>query len=282
MFPPMACLTQPQKKKFHLVFALKIMFTNPLIIMTTYKSLLIIGAASACSLAACAQTSPVVSTNAVITYPWQNSITAGLSLTRGNSQSLLASLKVTGDKKTPVKEYSLDADGAYGSANSVPNNETLHGFGQWNHLFSDRWYGDLRAEGLHDGIADLKYRGTFTAGAGYYFIKDAASTLAGEVGPGYITQRVGTVSQNFATLRVAERGEHKFSKNAARVWESVEYLPQVDKWANYLVNAEVGAESALYKNVSLQICVDDYYNSEPASGRRRDDLKLISGITYNF
>jgi len=245
MFPPMACLTQPQKKKFHLVFALKIMFTNPLIIMTTYKSLLIIGAASACSLAACAQTSPVVSTNAVITYPWQNSITAGLSLTRGNSQSLLASLKVTGDKKTPVNEYSLDADGAYGSANSVPNNETLHGFGQWNHLFSDRWYGDLRAEGLHDGIADLKYRGTFTAGAGYYFIKDAASTLAGEV-------------------------------------ESVEYLPQVDKWANYLVNAEVGAESALYKNVSLQICVDDYYNSEPASGRRRDDLKLISGITYNF
>jgi putative salt-induced outer membrane protein YdiY len=250
--------------------------------MTTHKSLLLIGAASVYSLAACAQTSSLVSTNAVIKYPWQNAITAGLSLTRGNSQSLLASLKVTGDKKTPVNEYSLDADGAYGSANSVPNNETLHGFAQWNYLFSDRWYADLRAEGLHDGIAELKYRGTFTAGAGYYFIKSAATTLAGEVGPGYITQRVGTDSQNFATLRVAERGEHKFSQNGARVWETVEFLPEVDKWSNYLVNAEVGAEAGLYKSISLQVCVDNYYNSEPASGRRRDDVKLVSGITYNF
>jgi len=40
----------------------------------------------------------------------------------------------------------------YGSANGVANNETFHGFGQWNHLFSPLWYGYLRGEGLHDGI----------------------------------------------------------------------------------------------------------------------------------
>jgi putative salt-induced outer membrane protein YdiY len=250
--------------------------------MKPNKTLLIIGAATLAAFTAGAQTTPDVSTNAVIKYPWQNSVTAGLTLTRGNSQSLLSTIKVTGDKKTPVNEYSLDADGAYGSSSGVANDETLHGFGQWNHLFSERWYGDLRAEGLHDGIAELKYRGTFTAGAGYYFIKDDATTLAGEVGPGYVTQRVGTVDNSFATVRVAERGEHKFSANAARIWETVEYLPQVDKFSNYLVNAEVGAESALYKNVSLQICLDDNFNSQPAVGRKRNDVKLVSGITYNF
>lgn len=245
-------------------------------------ALLIIGAATFYSLAASAQTSQVTSTNAVIKYPWQSSITAGLTLTRGNSQSTLTSVKAVSDKKTPVNEYSLDADGAYGSSSGVANNETVHGFAQWNHLFTEKWYGFLRGEGLHDGIAEVKYRGTFTTGAGYYFIKNAVNTLAGEVGPGFVTQRVGTVDNNFATLRVAERGEHKFSRNAARIWETVEYLPEVDKFSNYLINAEVGAESALYKNVSLQVCADDNFNSQPASDRRRNDVKLVSGITYNF
>jgi putative salt-induced outer membrane protein YdiY len=250
------------------------------------KKLITIIVAAAGIMAASAETSTNSTTNGVavaaVKYPWISSITAGLSLTRGNSSSELASLKFLSDKKTPVNEYSLDADGAYGSANGVQNNDSVHGFTQWNHLFSERLFGYMRLEGLHDDIASVRYRATYTAGMGCYFIKETQTTLAGEVGPGIVSERVGSTDNTFATLRLAERFEHKFTDNHARVWQSVEILPQVDKLSDFLVNAEVGAEAAVAKNLSLQVCLDDNYNTEPAAGFKRNDVKLVSGVSYKF
>ena len=84
-------------------------------------------------------------------------------------------------------------------------------------------------------------------------------------------------------VRLAERFEHKFNQGTARVWENVEFpATQVDKWSDYLINSEVGVESALYKTLSLQVYLDDNFNSQPASGRKRNDVKLVSGVTYKF
>ncbi|HEV2691614.1 MAG TPA: DUF481 domain-containing protein, partial [Verrucomicrobiae bacterium] len=216
------------------------------------------------------------------TYPWVSSITAGLSLTSGNSSSELATLKFLTDKKTPVDEYSFGVDGAYGSSNGTQNNDNIHSFGQWNHLFSERTFSYLRSEGLHDDIAAVRYRFTLTGGLGYYFIKEKETTLAGEVGPGVVSERVGTNNNTFATLRLAERFEHKFTDSHARIWQSFEILPQVDKVSDFLVNAELGVEATIAKNLALQVCLDDAYNSEPASGSKRNDVKLVSGVTYKF
>jgi putative salt-induced outer membrane protein len=213
---------------------------------------------------------------------WNSTITAGATLTRGNSDSLLSTAKLFSDKKTPNDEYSLGADATYGSANGVANNETYHGFGQWNHLFSPLWYGYLRGDGLHDGIAQVKYRFTITSGIGYYLVKQTNTTLALEAGPGIVIERLGFVDTTYATMRIAERFEHKFNKNSARIWENAEFLPQIDKPGDYLVNSEIGVESALHKNLSLQVFLDDSYNSQPASGFRRNDVKLVSGVSYKF
>ena len=215
-------------------------------------------------------------------YPWNNTLTAGLTLTRGNSDSLLATAKFITDKKTPINEFNMGADATYGSANSVANIETYHGFSQWNHLFSERWYGYIRGEGLHDGIADVKYRGTIGSGMGYYLIKNTNTTFSAEIGPGGVFERVGETDNSYVTMRLAEKFEHKFNKNSARVWENVEILPQLDKVSDYLVNSEIGVESALYKSLSLQVFLDDNLNSEPATGRRRNDVKLVSGVSYKF
>jgi putative salt-induced outer membrane protein YdiY len=86
----------------------------------------------------------------------------------------------------------------------------------------------------------------------------------------------------FATLRIAEKYERKFYNGNARFWETVEFLPQVDKWSDYLVNSEIGVESAIRKNLSLSVFLDDNYNSEPATARKRNDEKLVSALTYKF
>jgi putative salt-induced outer membrane protein YdiY len=213
---------------------------------------------------------------------WDSILTAGVTLTRGNSDSLLSTAKIITDKKTPYDEYNLGADATYGSANGIANNETYHGIGQWNHLFSPKWYGFLRGEGLHDGIAEVKYRFTITSGVGYNLIKSTNTTLAAETGPGIVIERLGNLDTVYATMRFAERFERKFDKNSARIWENAEFLPQINKPGEYLFNSEIGAESALYKNVDLQVYLDDNFNSLPAAGFRRNDVKLVSGVSYKF
>jgi putative salt-induced outer membrane protein len=215
-------------------------------------------------------------------YPWQGSVTAGLTLTRGNSDTLLFTAGVLAGKKTPENEFKLGGEAAYGENSGVKNVDTEHAFGQYNDLFSDRFYGYARAEALHDGIADLQYRVTVGPGVGYYFIKETNTTFAGEFGASYINQRLGDVDDNYATLRLAERYEHKFKSYGARVWENAEILPQVNKVDNYIVNAEIGIEAALNAHFSLKTFLDDNFNNQPAADREKNDIKLVSAISYKF
>ena len=230
-------------------------------------------------------TTPVpvtVPTNPVVKHPWESSVSAGLTLTEGNSDTLLLTTKLQTQRKLPENEYKFDLDGTYGKTDGVKSTETLHGDAQWNHLFSERFYGYLRADGLHDAIAGIRYRFTVGPGVGYYLIKDPQTTLAVEGGVSEVFQQLGGRDTAYTTLRLAERFEHKFTNHNARIWENAEILPQVDRFQNYLVNAEVGVEAALAKNLSLQTYLDDDYSSEPAAGRKRNDLKLVSAIAYKF
>ena len=65
-----------------------------------------------------------------IKYPWESSVSAGLSLTRGNSHTLLFSAEVLTQKKTPVNEYLLGASGAYGTQDSSDTVNNYKAFGQ--------------------------------------------------------------------------------------------------------------------------------------------------------
>jgi putative salt-induced outer membrane protein YdiY len=214
-------------------------------------------------------------------YPWESSVSAGLTLTQGNSDTVLINLGLVTKRKTPTDEYVFGAEGAYGENNSVKNTELFHIFGQYNHLFNERFFDYARADVLHDGIADLHYRVTLSPGVGYYFIKEKNTTLAGEFGPGVEFQSLGVKRDAFATVRFAERFEHKFA-SGARFWQTLEYIPQVDDWNNYLVNAEIGLEAAISKNLSLKTSLSDSFVNKPAAGRKNNDLKLVAGVAYKF
>jgi hypothetical protein len=157
----------------------------------------------------------------------------------------------------------------------------VKGFGQYNHLFTERFYGGLRLEGLHDNIADINYRFTVSPMAGYYFIKETNTFLSGEVGPSLVYQQVGGETKTYAGLRIAERFEHKFG-GGAKVWENVEWIPQVDNFDNWILNAEVGVSAPVYKALDVRLVAQDNYNNQPAAGHLKNDLKLLAGIGYRF
>jgi len=222
---------------------------------------------------------------------WQSSAAAGLTLTRGNSDTLLATFTLTTAKKWEQNELSMDADATYGKSKvnvggTTVNQTTaqqLHGFVQYNRLFTERWYGYGRVEGLHDEVADIKYRVTLSPGVGYYFIKGTNTDLSAEAGPGYVIEKLGDERKNYATLRVGEKFHHALS-DRSRVWQTAEWLPQVDKFNNYILNFEIGIEADLSaaKTFSLRSYLQDTYNNVPAAGRQKNDAKLVAAIAYKF
>jgi len=214
-------------------------------------------------------------------YPWESSISAGLTLTRGNSHTLLYQGEILTAKKTPNNEYSLGAGGAYGSQNGKENDNTYHAFGQWNHLFSERLYDYVRVEAKRDLIADLDYRINIGPGVGYYWIKGTNTTLSTEAGAGYQVEHLGGDYNSFATIRLAEQFEHKFS-DRARLWQKCEWLPQVDELDNYVSNFEIGIETTITRSISIKNILVDSYATQPAPGRYKNDVKFISALSYKF
>jgi len=223
------------------------------------------------------------------TNSWRSSVSLGATLARGNTDTTLVSATASTEKKWLKNALVFGADGLYGET-KAPNQpkytetaEVLHGFSQYNRTFRDDFYGYARIDGFHDGIADIKYRLTLAPGLGYYFVTNKTVDFGLEIGPGYIKEQLDGRGESFATLRIAEKFHYAISPHA-KAWETVEVLPQVNRFDNYLVNAEVGVETSLTKNnkLSLRTALQDSYNNIPAAGRLKNDLKLITSLAYKF
>ena len=217
---------------------------------------------------------------------WDVSLVAGLTVTGGNTQTLLATGNFRATHKTPKNEFLFGGDGAYGKdttgTNDIKSAESLSGFAQYNHLVTTRLYYGLRLDALHDAIAGVNYRFTVAPLGGYYFIKSTNTSLSAEFGPAYVYERkTGADPDGFATLRVAERFEHKID-DKTKIWESIEFLPRVEHFDNYYASAEVGFDTALTKHTGWTTYLDDTYYSMPTPGRLKNDIKLVTGIKYTF
>jgi putative salt-induced outer membrane protein YdiY len=238
---------------------------------------------------------PVIQTNS----PWEGLASVGLTVSRGNSENVLFTANAKMSRKDPRNEISFGVDAAYGESTTTSKRDPvtlrktetttksanlLHAFFQYNRLFDERLYGYVRLDGLHDDLADISYRISFSPGIGYYFIKTPNTRLSIEVGPGVILERTSGADANtdiYATLRVAERFEHKFN-DSVKMWQSLEFLPQVDRFGNYLINFEIGAEAAFNKTFSLRTYIQDTYDNEPAAGRKCNDMKLVAALGAKF
>ncbi len=213
--------------------------------------------------------------------PWETTAAAGFTLTQGNSDTLLVTASILGVKEWDKNEVRLGANGTYGETENVRNNEMVQAFGQYNRLLNERVYGFVRLDAMRDAIADVDYRFIVSAGAGYYFIKTDRTSLSVEVGPGFVHERQGDESNSYITLRVAERFEHKLS-DTAKVWQSLEIIPEVGDWNNFIATAEIGIEAGLTEKLSLRSFLVNTYDNEPAPDRKENDLKLVTALAYTF
>ena len=218
---------------------------------------------------------------------WHGDFNAGLSLTRGNSQTLTLNGGASATKLLPSDEFRFGINGAYGltdwnKAGEATSAENVAGFGDYKHLFSDRFFGDLRADLSHDDVASVQNREIIGPAVGYYFIKTDASRLSASAGGAYEHQRIDHQDENFFVVRFDERGERSWGKKV-KVWEEIQYLPKVDDFVgNYLLISEAGIDVAMTSHLALRVMGQDTYNSRPAHHRYHNDLALTTSLVWKY
>ena len=212
---------------------------------------------------------------------WETSAALGFTLQRGNTKTLLFTGNIQATKKTEKNEWNFGADATYGENDDEKNAENMRAYGQYNRLFTERFFGYLRGEVFHDDIADIDYRITIGPGAGYYFIKEKDISLRAEAGPAFVHEKTGDGTDDYLTLRLAERFDWKIN-GRAKIWQSLEVLPQIDDWDNYILNAEAGIEASVTPHLSLRTYVQDTYDNDPAPDRQKNDVKFVTALAYKF
>ena len=215
---------------------------------------------------------------------WEGLVAFGLTITSGNSDTLLANASARANKKWPKDELRLSLDATYGENDGDKSVEQVKASSQYNRTFGteDRWYVYGRVEALHDAIADIDGRFTLGPGMGYYFVKNKKTSLSGEAGPGAVIEKVDDKDwETYYTLRIADRFEYKIN-DRAKIWQTAEFMPDVSDFENYIVNVEIGIESGVTKSWALRVVFQDTYDNEPSPGSKSNDLKLIAGMAYKF
>jgi putative salt-induced outer membrane protein YdiY len=221
------------------------------------------------------------------TTNWVTTAAAALALSRGNSENFLVTLSLDTKRVWEKDDMGLGISGGFGESTTddkySKNTEFLQGFAQYNYRFTERFYVGLRGDGQYDGIAGVDYRFKVSPLAGYYLIKNDRMTLAAEAGPSVVFEKLeGRSEDTYCAIRFAERFEYKLTATT-KIWENLSYAPQIDDWvANYLLNFEAGIDTAITKHLSLRVVFQDLYASQPAAGKKNNDLRLLAGVAYKF
>jgi hypothetical protein len=230
---------------------------------------------------------------------WESTAAVGLTYSSGNTKNFLATLDLASTRKWATDEVLLGAKAGYGETTKSapgPGQDTdktdafIKGFSQYNHSFTERFYGAMRVDALHDDISDVYYRFSVAPLAGYYFTKKPATTLSADIGPSWVVEKVGAGpadpdgemgARGYLGLRLGERFEHKFA-SGARLWQTADLTPEVENWENYVFNFTLGVSAPLTKALSVQVVADDTYDHQPVPGRLKNDFKLTAGLAYKF
>jgi len=213
-------------------------------------------------------------------------VSAGASLTDGNSETLQANAGIVAEGEIEdLGSVRMGVEGNYGETTADDERETtvenVEAFANAKKTLSETTfvYGDTSF--LYDDIALINYRATLGPGAGMFLMKNDTTKLSVEAGLSYVWEDVANINDDYAAVRAAERLDHQLNKTA-RIWQSVEFLPQIDDFANYLINAEVGAEAALNSRLNLRLVLQNRYDSEPGEGLEENDLSLIAGVSIKL
>ncbi len=212
---------------------------------------------------------------------WSSVASLGLSLVRGNSESLSANFGWNTAYEDDEREFFFDLSHALAENQGATSQDQTRSRVQLDRYLSERFYFGGSIRYLRDAPADIDYRIISGIGPGYALIKTDRTRLSIGAGPAYTFEQVGRNRRNFASLVAAQRFRHDFSKRVS-LEQALVYAAEISDFDNFNLAATVTLDTELSGRLIWRLGTAWLYDNRPAAGRRHHDLTITNALAVKF
>lgn len=215
---------------------------------------------------------------------WSGNFGAGLSLTRGNSDTKNINLTAEVSEKINARNLAkydafylrADNNGALTVDRTTFGARDEYTLSPLTYAFGDIHF-------LRDRFKEIDSLITPTVGAGHHLIKDAAMDLAVEAGAGAVIEKdEGLSRETSGAVNAKQLLTWKFSPTAT-LGESVAGLWKTKDFGDALYHLEASLASNLTAHSQLKLtALDDYKTKPPHPGIKKNDVSFIAAVVMKF
>ena len=229
---------------------------------------------------------------------WHGSITVAYNATRGNSYENTATVLANVNRRWEDDRFRGDFGYYYGES-AQSGEDARKTTDKWevelqhDHFWLPKVYNYENAKWERDMIQQLRARYRLGVGAGYQWLENRVFETTGtwsfnqEIGLNWVREdyedNPDPKDSGYCALRYAHH------LNWVPVWidkinvfHNAEILPDVGDWEKYLVKADVGFSAPLAYDWTLNVKMEWEFDSMPASDRRKNDMRYIVGLGYQW
>jgi putative salt-induced outer membrane protein YdiY len=224
--------------------------------------------------------------NPHLTDFWSGFLDTGLSLTRGNSDTLNFSLSGQAVRKTSRDTITAYASSIFANnGTGGPTKTTANSIGGGIRVdvnVSKRLYVFGLADFYHDEFQQLDLRNILGGGLGYHVV-NTKPTIFDVYGGGDFNQSYYStpLTQKTGEIMAGEYLSHSFS-NRMTFTERFEFFPNISDGGQYRYTFNANAVTKLSHWLGWQVSFVDLYVSNPPAGVKNNDLILSTGLRLTF
>lgn len=217
---------------------------------------------------------------------WTGFIDTGLAAARGNSETTTYNLGFNAARMTPRDKISVYVTSLYASqttgGKSATTANAVRGGIRYEANVSDKLFVFGFTDQEHDQFQDLDLRSVFGGGFGLHAIK-TNTTLLDLFGGGSLNKEFFSTGLNrtSAEALVGEELNHKISR-ATTLQEKLSFYPNLSSAGDYRLNFDSGIVTQLSRWLSWQVSLSDRYLTDPAPGKKTNDVLLTTGLRVTF
>ncbi|OWQ85701.1 hypothetical protein CDN99_21735 [Roseateles aquatilis] len=221
---------------------------------------------------------------------WRALLTAGASLSSGNSDSTTVNLSGEAVKATKTDKLTFNGRVLYVKNDDTDSEQRYAAGAHYQRDLNERVFGFGQFDALRDEPANLSSRYSLGGGLGYHVIKRDDLTFDVSGGLGYTRERYlqpeivdGQPRDAYGNTEVllAEESTHKFSETTT-FRQKLTFLPNLRNSDQYRTVFDAGVSVAMTKRLSLTATVSHRYDSDPGPGLKKSDVLFITGVSFRI
>lgn len=216
---------------------------------------------------------------------WRGALGAGLSATRGNTNS--ATYTVNGDlvKQTHKYKFSSYVQGVSGSRDVDGRTERSadqqRGGVLYNRDFNAHKFGFGSLDLERNKLIQLDLRSVVAAGVGYHLIKRDDLTFDISTGPAYNREQYSTQTRDATEWLLAEESTQQVTPTVS-FRQRISFYPNLSDTGEYRAVLDAGVVFKVNSRWNATVTLNNRYQSNPLPGVKTNDFLFVTGIQYMF